>query len=247
MVDILFMDLTVDTNTIDTNNYCGVIEPIFYFGLNKKRKLPAYINPAHAFNCFEYRLKQKPNDLSCHLQRIQLSMAEKNRDKLFAAICDLFIILGPLGLPLRQRLFVYCKKALNQKQTEILNSHLGETYLTSDFASLPNNCFFKKTPVELIEPCNYSSTDTQYRSQDNEEVLHVAESYIENSQFDTALDYMLTQLEQNPENKELTKKLLSIYKALDYTNEFQSAYNKFSNHSATCKYWNDMKQYFLNQ
>jgi hypothetical protein len=174
-------------------------------------------------------------------------MSEKNRDKLFAAICDLFIILGPLGLPLRQRLFIYCKKALNQKQTEILNSHLGETYLTSGFVSLPDNCFFKKTPVELIELCDYSSADIQYQSQDNEDVLHVAESYIENSQFETALNYMLTQLEQDPENKELTKKLLSIYKALDYANEFQGAYNKLSNYSATSEYWNDMKQYFLNQ
>ena len=70
---------------------------------------------------------------------------------------------------------------------------------------------------------------------------------IENSQFDTALDYMLTQLGQDPENEKLTEKLLSIYKALDYTNKFQSAYNKFSNNLATSKYWNDMKQYFLNQ
>lgn len=57
-------------------------------------------------------------------------------------------------------------------------------------------------------------------------------SYIENSQFDTALDYMFTQLGQDPENEKLTEKLLSTYKALDYTNEFQSAYNKFSNNSA---------------
>jgi len=238
------MNLAVDTNTIDLSNF---IEPVFYFGLNKNRKLPVGINPVHAFNCFEYRLKQKPNDLSCHLQRIQLSLSTNNRDKLFAAICDLFITLGPLGLPLRQRLFIHFKKVLNQKQTEILSSHLNETYLTSGFASLPDNCFFKKSPIELIELCDFSSADTQHESQDKEDVLHVAESYIENSQFDTALNYMLTQLEQDPENQELTKKLLSIYKALDYANEFHSAYNKFSSYSATSEYWNEMKPYFVKQ
>ena len=246
MVDIFFMDHAANNN-IDTNKPGDFIEPVFYLGLNKNRKLPTGINPVHAFNCFEYSLKQKPNDLSCHLQRIQHSMSEKNKDELFAAICDLFIILGPLGLPLRQRLFSYYNKALNQKQSEILSSHLGETYLTSGFVSLPDNCFFKKAPVELIELCNYTSADTVYQSQDNEDVLHVAESYIENSQFDTALNYMLTQLEQDPENQELTKKLLSIYKALDYANEFQSAYNKFSSYSATSEYWNELKQYFLNR
>ena len=247
MVDMFFMSHAVDKNTIDTDKFSDAIEPVFYFGLNKNRKLPACINPVHAFNSFEYRLKQKPNDLSCHLQRMQHSMSEKNRDELFAAICDLFIILGPLGLPLRQRLFSYYNKALNQKQTEMLSSHLDETCLTSGFVSLPDKCFFKKSPVALIKLCDYTSADTLYQSQDNEDVLHVAESYIENSQFDTALNYMLTQLEQDPENQELTKKLLSIYKALDYANKFQSAYNKFSSYSATSKYWNEMKQYFVNQ
>ena len=243
MVDMFFMDHAINKDSIDTNIIGDFIEPVFYFGLNKNRKLPAAINPVHAFNCFEYMLKQNPNNLSLHLQRIQHSMSEKNRDELFAATCDLFIILGPLGLPLRQRLFIYCKKALNQNQSEILSSHLGEIYLTSSFAALPDNCLFKKPPFELIEQCDYSTPD----SQDHEDVLHVAESYIENSQFDSALDYMLTQLEQDPENEELTVKLLSLCKALDYANEFHSAYNKFSNHSATSKYWNDMKQYFSNQ
>ena len=243
MVNIFFMDHTAKKNNIDTNKPGDFIEPVFYLGLNKNRKLPTGINPVHAFNCFEYMLKQNPNNLSLHLQRIQHSMSEKNRDELFAATCDLFIILGPLGFPLRKRLFIYCKKALNQNQSEILSSHLGETYLTSSFAALPDNCFFKKSPIELIELCDFSTPD----SQDHEDVLHVAESYIENSQFDTALDYMLTQLEQNPENEELTVKLLSLYKALDYANEFQRAYNKFSNYSATSEYWNEMKQYFLNQ
>jgi hypothetical protein len=95
---------------------------------------------------------------------------------LFAAICDLFIILGPPGLPLRQRLFIYCKTALNKKQTEILSNHLGETYLTCGSSSLPDNCFFKKAPIELIELCDYSEPDLQ----DHEDVLHVVESYIEN-------------------------------------------------------------------
>ena len=237
------MDHAINKDSIDTNIIGNFIEPVFYFGLNKSRKLPTGIHPVHAFNCFEYMLKQNPNNLSLHLQRIQHSMSEKNRDELFAATCDLFIILGPLGLPLRQRLFLYCKKALNQNQSEVLSSHLGEIYLTSRFAALPDNCFFKKSPVKLIELCDFSTPD----SQDDEDVLHVAESYIENSQFDTALDYMQTQIEQDPENEELTVKLLSLYKALGYADKFQCAYNKFSNYSATSEYWNDMKQYFLKQ
>ncbi len=58
-----------------------------------------------------------------------------------------------------------------KKQTEILSNHLGETYLTSGSSSLPDNCFFKKAPFELIELCNYSEPDLQ----DHKDVLHVAD------------------------------------------------------------------------
>jgi tetratricopeptide (TPR) repeat protein len=211
--------------------------------LNKSRNLPAGINPTHTLNSFEYTLKEKPSDLSCHLQRIQFSISEKDNEALFAAVCDLFIVLGPLGLPLRQRLFSYCRKLLDPKQTEIINSHLAEKHLTNDYASLPDNCFFKKIQLELIESHDCSPSDTQKA----ENILDIAESYIENSQFDTALEYMQSCLEQNPEDKTLTIKLLALYRALNYADKFQSAYKKFSNNVATSLYWNDAKQYFLNQ
>ncbi len=46
---------------------------------------------------FEYRLKQQPDNLSCHLQRIEFFLYRKHSSRLFAALCDLFIILGDSG------------------------------------------------------------------------------------------------------------------------------------------------------
>jgi len=224
-------------------NLDDFIEPVFYLGLNKDRKLPAGINPVQAFNSFEYKLKQKPNDLSCHLQRIQFSISEKNRDELFASICDLFIVLGEQGLALRQRLFSTCKKVLSQEQIALIEAHMAEKLLSADIKSLPDNCFFKKEAVELIE----QTTTPNSTAKDNEDVLYIAESYIENSQFDTALEYMQEHLEQGPKNKALTLKLINLYKALNCADKFQSAYEKFSNNVATSLYWNDAKQHFSNQ
>jgi len=227
----------------DIDNLNDFIEPGFYLGLNKDRKLPAGINPVHAFSSFEYRLKQNPKDLSCHLQRIQFSITDKNRDELFASICDLFIILGEQGQPLRQRLFSTCGKALDPRQAALIKTHLAEKYLSANFESLPDNCYFKKEAVKLVEQSEHSNSEEK----SGEDILHIAESYIENSQFDTALEYMQQHLEQGPKNKALTLKLISLYKALNYADKFHSAYEKFSKNVATSLYWNDAKQHFLNQ
>ncbi len=142
------MDQTIMENSVNTWDF---IEPAFYFGLNKSRKLPVYMVPECVINSFEYTLRRSPNDLSCHLQRIQFYMSGKNKDELFAAICDLFIILGTRGQPLRQRMLTYCKKALDQCQVEVLDSHLDGAHLTENSNFLPGKCFFKKDHVELIE------------------------------------------------------------------------------------------------
>lgn len=240
-VDRVFMNTSECKNSME--NLDDFIEPVFYLGLNKDRRLPAGINPVHAYNSFEYKLKQKPNDLSCHLQRIQFSISDKNRDELFASICDLFIVLGNQGLALRQRLLNTCRKVLNQKQIELLETHLAEEPLDADIKLLPDNCFFKKEAVELIE----QATELNHESRENEDVLYIAESYIENSQFDTALEYMQEHLDQKPKNKALTLKLISLYKALNCADKFHRAYEKFSNDVATSLYWNDAKQHFSNQ
>ena len=241
LVDSVFMNSSpCKSNTEYLNDY---IEPGFYLGLNKNRKLPAGTNTVHGFNSFEYKLKQSPRDLSCHLQRIQFSISDKNRSELFASICDLFIILGKQGQPLRQRLFDTCSRALNQKQLILIKAHLAEKHLSADSESLPDNCHFKKESLKIAETTERKNSVTE----GSEDILHIAESYIENSQFDTALEYMHQHLEQNQKNKALTLKLISLYKALNCTDKFHSAYEKFSKNAATSLYWNDAKQHFSDQ
>ena len=229
----------------DVEKLSDYIEPAFYFGIAKDRKLPDHANHTHTENSFEYRLKSSPNDLSCHLQRLQFFASEKNSDGLFTSICDLFIVLGSQGLPLRQRLVASCKRALNQQQTEFLESHLTEKTLSADSDTLPDACFFKAQSFELIEPETETPATTE--TKEPEDVLHIAESYIENSQFDTALEYMQEHLTQNPKNKALTLKLISLYKALNCADKFKNAYTKFSDNVTTSLYWNDAKQHFSGQ
>ncbi|MDX2503799.1 MAG: hypothetical protein QNL62_04900 [Gammaproteobacteria bacterium] len=228
------MNQAMEINTID--DFSVLTEPVFYYGLKKSSKVPDSLLPIRVLNFFEYSLKQNPGDLTCHMQRIQFARVMKNNDELFAALCDLFIILGSQGFPLRRRLLAYGKKILDKKQVELLVTG----HLTGDMTSLPHNCFFKKTSVDLINLCSPPKSTTQ----GVEEVLHTIDSYIENSQFDSALEYMSLHLEQDPENEALTEKLINLYKALNYKQEFQLAYKKFANHLMTSRYWDDAEPYF---
>lgn len=235
------MHHSIEKNTID--NFMALSEPAFYYGLKNSSKVPDSLLPNRVLNYFEYSLKQNPEDLSLHLQRIQFVLTVQDKEELYAALCDLFIILGSQGLLLRQRLFAYSKRKLDQKQIDVLTNHLTEDYLTSDMQYLPSRCFFKTPPIELIKLFDQLESDVQ----EIEDVLHTADSYIENSQFDTAKEYITEHLERDLDNEALTIKLISLYVAIGDENDFQNAFNKFANNLMTSRHWDDAQQYFLKQ
>ena len=105
--------------------------------------------------------------------------------------------------------------------------------------------FFKQQSRHLIKNGERSKTRTDTKQA--EDILHTADSYIETSQFDTALNYMRKKLQQNQDNEEFTIKLISLYKALSYTREFDDAYEQFADNLLTSRYWDDARQYFLDK
>lgn len=225
----------------NTQHRHSMADPYFYFGLEKSMPAANDLNSAHVKYFFEYKLKQNPNNLSCHLQRIRFALHEKNHNEFFAALCDLFIILGQQGLSLRQRLFSYAQQKLPQEQVEILSDHLTDKNMTDNLDFLPEQCFFKTAAIELL----IIASQADDKKQTVENTLHTIESYIEHSQFDAAEDYILKHLNSDPEDELLTIKLIDLYKALNFTDKFNQAYKQFSDCLLTSRHWDEAKQYFL--
>ena len=213
-------------------------EPVFHFGEKKKFSLPDNCNDNKVSNYFEYHLKQNPKNLCCHLQRIQYALKSSQNNQLFVSLCDLFIILGSLGQPLRQRLLRLSKKILTIDQINLLIHIIAnKTFIKQ----APNDCCFKAENTEFIEICH---RETHAYSEDT---LKTADSYIENSQFDSAIEYMFNQLSDDPDNQELTVKLIDLYKAMSYSDQFNNAYQKFSDNLLTAQDWDDGQQFFVSQ
>ncbi len=226
--------------------FAAVTEPVFYFGLEKGRSIPPSMEPTRLKNYFEYALKQKPENLACHIQRIKFSLQQKNQQELFAALCDLFIILGQQGQDLRQRLYDYLQHQLSQEQQAILASHLNADGLNNNSPALPEPCLFKHTDTQLfeLEAATESRTETMAAGTTEDSLLTI-ESYIENSQFDMAEELLIKQLNNEPENEVLTTKLISLYKALDDIELFNKTYSQFSNCLLTSHHWEAAARYFL--
>ncbi len=200
--------------------------------------------PESMASFFEYRLKQQPSDLICHLQRIEFFLYRKHLSRLFAALCDLFIVLEDSGHALRQRLYEHTKNILNTSQSTFLEQALSKKLDNTD-TFLPQDCLFKNTYGDLLTDF-VTNMDSNI---DSEDIVATADSYIENSQFDAALEYMTEHLKQQPDNKVLTRKLIELYQVLNMEHEFNQAYQQFADQAftaqlSTAELWSKAKQTF---
>ncbi len=219
-------------------------EPAFYFAhagrVSKQRiSMKADFLPDSMAAFFEYRLKQQPADLNGHLQRIEFFLYRKHSSRLFAALCDLFIVLGDSGRALRQRLCESAKNILDAGQSTFLEQALSQKLDNND-NFLPRDCLFKNTHGELLTDF---VTDRDNRL-DSEDILATADSYIENSQFEAALEYMTEYLKQQPDNKALTARLIELYQILNMEQAFNQAYRQFADQASTGHLWSEAKQAF---
>lgn len=71
------------------------------------------------------RIAHQPGDLRAHTRRILLAVRQQRGAEAFAALADLFIVTGPRGLALRQRLVAAARPVLSGKQQAFLAHHLA--------------------------------------------------------------------------------------------------------------------------
>jgi len=231
----------LEKHKFNSKLYAATSDPYFYFGVDKKKPIVLGLSQTHINNYFEFNLKQNPLDFTCHIQRIKYALHIKSQDDFFAALCDLFIVLGGQGLSLRNRLLVSAGPKLSPSQAEILAVYLTEKTMSPELDFLPEQCFFKKESINYIQITDSEAAD---KVEQIEDIIKTAESYIENSQFGTAEDYMIKHLLLDPEDEPLTLKLIGLYKAINHYDKFIQSYQKFSNCLLTSRHWDEANTYF---
>lgn len=74
---------------------------------------------------FEMRLKQQPDNLLCHTQRITLASLLDDRDAIYGALVDLFIVLAERGVGLKSEQLSRTVLQLARPQRLFLAAHLA--------------------------------------------------------------------------------------------------------------------------
>jgi hypothetical protein len=72
----------------------------------------------------ERRIRRRPTDLNAHVQRIRSYQTLNNAPGCYAALADLFIVLGPRGFNLRKRMMDQSAFLLTPYLRKFLDDHL---------------------------------------------------------------------------------------------------------------------------
>lgn len=156
----------------------------------------------------DHQVSKKPFDLTSHLQRFSLHRYHKHPEKTYAALLDLFIVLGNKGLPLRQRLLCQASRVIAREHYHFLSATLPDVFsVTCDtplhhLSVLSMGRMLEKEIVQQV-----CSADVP----NNETPLQIAQDLLNSGQIRQAQEILESALLVTPDHHDTSYELLQIY------------------------------------
>lgn len=169
-------------------------EPAFFAG--GSRLCPDLPGPDHCDRYLDHlrrRIGREPRDLLAHVRRILLAHACRRSEQVEEGLAELFGVLGDKGQSLRKRLLDLCAPMLSPDQLQALAMEEGG----AGSAGLPL----------VIRQQGESS-----RTPGRQDALAEAAEYLDNGQVGEALALLEGALLGRPNDAEITRALLDIYR-----------------------------------
>jgi thioredoxin-like negative regulator of GroEL len=183
-------------------------DPAFITALRTQLTLPEIMHTQWLADALAHRIARSPKDLRSHVQRIMLHQQQGESDALFAALLDLFISLGSLGLALRKRLLQTSVSLLNTRQSEFLTARLESGVSTNEtHPSAPRSRLSQGgTGSSDFISRNASSINLDLRSP-----IEQALDFLNYGQLDLAQQTLEQALIENPDDKAISHELADLY------------------------------------
>ncbi len=184
------------------------IEPCF-LGTHLWIKEPPTNNVNKIADYLSHRVSKIPLDLTSHAQRIRLYLALKDSDATYAALLDLFIVLGSNGALLRKRLLHQASQVISTENYQFVSlMPSGVSPISSD------------TPLSHLAVLSLSRTTENkiIRKIDNEipekteDAVVTAKDLINSGQIEQARSLLESILIKEPERTDASEELLQIYR-----------------------------------
>ncbi|MBL1259772.1 MAG: hypothetical protein COB33_004470 [Thiotrichaceae bacterium] len=156
-----------------------------------------------------HRVSKRPQDLTSHAQRISIYRHQNDPENTYAALLDLFLVLGDKGLPLRKRLLRQAASVITIENYGFLSSTLPTALVVTCNTPLPHLSALslgRTTEKEIIRKIDGE------QSQKKEAPLLIACDLLNSGQISPAQSILESALLAAPDNNDLSRELLQIYR-----------------------------------
>lgn len=220
-----FFSRPVDSEYPDRESLSIESEICFQIPESSELNLELLNHDSAALNYLIYCVVRNPSDLISHMRRIILHEKIGDRDSLYAALIDLFIVLGAKGRSLRIRLLKRYRSRLSRACYLALASSFQHPITAAD------NLFCRASVLSkgITGTCSLVRPVSETGAIESTDPLKEAREYLEYSQIDEARQVLERAVLDNPETIEFQTELLELYRAGRDMENFQKIHRELMN------------------
>ncbi len=218
----------------------GFREWVFWLDKFFQLKLPATIEAKAAYAFLSYQVRRYPKRLELHLCRI-LAAALIEEEALYAALLDLFWVLGNKGAALKKRMLKVMHSRLAADHSLALEEYLAGSKTVRELPFSARSVLHDGAlGKELDLPPEEAETV-------REDPLKVAQFCLELGQLDQAQEILAAQLNEHPYLAQVRQALLEIYLATQDREGFWRSYRQLEESGVIDESWHKARVRFEKQ
>lgn len=182
-----------------------------------KLRPPANAGPKDVYAYLTRQVCRWPDKLQFHVCRIQAA-ASLDQEAVYAALLDLFWVLGEKGQSLKQRVVGWAQRRLAADRLAVLQACLTGSLKVRQLPFSPRSVLHGGMWGEEVDLSSTEVTETR------KDPLVVARLCLELGQLDQAQEILTGQLKAKPDCLEVKQALLEIYLATQNAEGFRQSY-----------------------
>jgi hypothetical protein len=208
--------------------------------------LPSFLNTEWHSTFSQYlakRVKRNPRDLRAHVQRTLLYLSRRDSEAIYAALIDLFLILGNRGSHIRNNLLRQAMPFLQKEHYRFLMTHM-ESGLDANEPLPPNT--YSSLSIGHMGTTHIVNQKTTDSSHSGARPIEQAMERLRQHDWLTAMLILENALQHDPGDAAVCRKLLSLYKQQHAREAFFRTYTGlFGRCLALAELWRDTERFFL--
>ncbi len=206
-------------------------EGVFWLDAFLQLKLPAGGSPEAAYVFLTRQIRRRPTRLELHLCRMR-SAALVDQEALYAAVLDLFWVLGKKGGSLRQRVLRWTRERLAPSLYSALTSCNEGQLACWQLPFSPRSVFHDGRLKEAVELPLVVEAEAE-----RIDLLTVARVCLEVGQLEQAREILEAQLKNELARIEVRQQLLEIYLATQDKEGFWQSYRWLETNGCLDEVW----------